>query len=153
MCDPQVLGINAATLVHAAAAGLGLSAVLAQSALAFGVLKAVGALYLIYLGIRTLVPAKQPSEAAAAGEASRMRAVREAFLTGLLNPAPGAGFGRHPGGDGHGVCGGSGHAHFERHVLVQLAAGHHVALACDRRGSHCPRYWARFLRAAIARRE
>jgi threonine/homoserine/homoserine lactone efflux protein len=80
------VGINAATLVHAAAAGLGLSAVLAQSALAFGVLKAIGALYLIYLGIRTLLSAKQPSEAAAAAKTSRTRAVREAFLTGLLNP-------------------------------------------------------------------
>jgi len=80
------VGINAATLVHAAAAGLGLSAVLAQSALAFGALKALGALYLIYLGIRTLLSAKERSEAPAAGKTSRMRAVREAFLTGLLNP-------------------------------------------------------------------
>lgn len=79
------VGLNAATLVHAAAAGLGLSAVLAASALAFGVVKLVGAGYLVYLGVRALVGAEGP--AAARGEPSRAgHALLRAFITGLLNP-------------------------------------------------------------------
>lgn len=46
------LGLETATLIHALAAGLGLSAVLATSALAFEALKYAGALYLLLLGIR-----------------------------------------------------------------------------------------------------
>jgi len=46
------LGLETATLIHALAAGLGLSAVLATSALAFEFLKYAGALYLVWLGIK-----------------------------------------------------------------------------------------------------
>ncbi|QNP41133.1 LysE family translocator [Lysobacter solisilvae (ex Woo and Kim 2020)] len=46
------LGLETATLLHALAAGLGLSAVLATSALAFEVLKYAGAFYLVWLGIK-----------------------------------------------------------------------------------------------------
>jgi threonine/homoserine/homoserine lactone efflux protein len=46
------LGLETATLIHALAAGLGLSAVLATSALAFEMLKYAGAAYLIWLGIK-----------------------------------------------------------------------------------------------------
>lgn len=46
------LGLETATLIHALAAGFGLSAVLATSALAFEVLKYAGALYLVWLGIK-----------------------------------------------------------------------------------------------------
>ncbi|GAB3377577.1 LysE family translocator [Lysobacter fragariae] len=46
------LGLETATLIHALAAGLGLSAVLATSALAFDVLKFAGAAYLVWLGIK-----------------------------------------------------------------------------------------------------
>ena len=46
------LGLETATLIHALAAGLGLSAVLATSALAFEMLKYAGALYLVWLGIK-----------------------------------------------------------------------------------------------------
>ena len=45
-------GLETATLIHALAAGLGLSAVLATSALAFEVLKYAGAAYLVWLGIK-----------------------------------------------------------------------------------------------------
>jgi threonine/homoserine/homoserine lactone efflux protein len=50
-----VLGTHAATLVHATAAAAGLSALLVSSALALSSLKFVGAAYLVYLGIQSLL--------------------------------------------------------------------------------------------------
>ena len=47
------LGLETATLIHAIAAGFGLSAVLATSALAFDVLKYAGAFHLVWLGIKS----------------------------------------------------------------------------------------------------
>ena len=48
------LGIHSATLVHVLAAALGLSALLASSALAFGIVKYAGAAYLIWLGLKKI---------------------------------------------------------------------------------------------------
>ena len=50
----SVLGLSVGALVHVGAAAAGISAILFASATAFGVLKALGAAYLIYLGIRPL---------------------------------------------------------------------------------------------------
>ena len=50
----SVAGITTGTLVHIAAATVGLSALLASSALAFDVVKYLGAAYLIAVGIRRL---------------------------------------------------------------------------------------------------
>ena len=51
----SVLGIGVGGLFHVAAASLGLSALLFSSALAFNIVKYVGAAYLIYLGVRKLL--------------------------------------------------------------------------------------------------
>src|SRR6187431_1188892 len=50
----SVLAIETANFLQAVAATLGLSALLLSSALAFDVVKYLGAAYLIYLGIRKL---------------------------------------------------------------------------------------------------
>src|SRR5260221_7462721 len=55
----SVLGIESATCVHILAAALGLSAILLTSALAFNVVKYLGAAYLILLGLRTLLSKKK----------------------------------------------------------------------------------------------
>src|SRR5258708_13267401 len=47
------LGLNVGTMVHTVAAALGLSAILATSAPAFSIVQYAGALYLIYLGLKS----------------------------------------------------------------------------------------------------
>jgi threonine/homoserine/homoserine lactone efflux protein len=82
----SALGVHVGTLVHVAAAALGLSALLVSSALAFDIVKYLGALYLVYLGIRRLVT----SDAAAAASAAAPRSLRRLFAQGIvvniLNP-------------------------------------------------------------------
>ncbi|MEJ7787965.1 MAG: LysE family transporter, partial [Solirubrobacteraceae bacterium] len=54
------LGSCTALLFHVLAAGLGLSAILAQSATAFTVVKVLGAAYLAYLGLRLILARTDP---------------------------------------------------------------------------------------------
>lgn len=54
------LGTGLGGLLHVLAAALGLSLVIAQSAVAFNLLKYIGAAYLVYLGIRMLLRSEQP---------------------------------------------------------------------------------------------
>src|SRR5688500_7981874 len=51
----SALGVGAGSMVHVIAATLGLSALLLSSAVAFSLVKYLGAAYLIYLGVRTLL--------------------------------------------------------------------------------------------------
>ena len=51
----STLGIAVGTLFHVAAAAFGVSIILMTSAAAFAVLKYVGAAYLVYLGVRTIL--------------------------------------------------------------------------------------------------
>src|SRR5579884_2118882 len=82
----SVLGIEAAGFVHAAAAALGLSALLLTSALAFSIVKYLGAAYLIYLGLRTLLKREESGQITIAAPASFTRLFAQGFLVDLLNP-------------------------------------------------------------------
>ncbi|WP_233840601.1 LysE family translocator [Dyella sp. 2HG41-7] len=81
-----VLGINAGCIVHTLAAVLGISAILMASAIAFSVLKYLGAAYLAWIGLRMLfsrVSARKPTETKGKGFAA---AFRQGMLTNVLNP-------------------------------------------------------------------
>jgi threonine/homoserine/homoserine lactone efflux protein len=78
-------------LVHVVAGGLGVSAIILASAQLFTALKLAGALYLIWLGIRTFrEPGKLPTEQISAGGAKR--AFREGVAVEALNPKTAAFF-------------------------------------------------------------
>jgi threonine/homoserine/homoserine lactone efflux protein len=82
----SVMGIAVGTLFHVVAATLGLSALLASSALAFQVVKYAGAAYLIYLGIRTLRSSDAEFVAIPAGERRFRGIFAQGVLVNLLNP-------------------------------------------------------------------
>lgn len=80
------LGTAAGGLFHVAAAALGLSAILATSALAFNLIKFGGALYLIYLGVRTLLSKDMDFAVEGGGAENHKRAFYQGVLTEMLNP-------------------------------------------------------------------
>ncbi|MGB7847331.1 MAG: LysE family translocator [Candidatus Acidiferrum sp.] len=77
----SVLGLSAGVLVHVAAAVAGISAIFLASATAFGVVKALGAGYLIYLGIRTVFARGGPMVSM---EVPAPRSLRRLFMDGVL---------------------------------------------------------------------
>ena len=82
----STLGVGVGTLVHVAAAALGVSALLVSSALAFNIVKYLGAVYLIYLGVRKLLE----KEAQIRPEIIEHKKLSQIFYQGvvvnLLNP-------------------------------------------------------------------
>jgi threonine/homoserine/homoserine lactone efflux protein len=82
----SVIGIHLATLVHVAAAALGLSALLVSSALAFAIVKYLGAGYLVWIGLRTLLARDPPADAPAVPPEPLARVFRDGFVVNLFNP-------------------------------------------------------------------
>jgi threonine/homoserine/homoserine lactone efflux protein len=83
----SALGICVGSISHTCAAALGLSAILATSAFAFGAIKILGGAYLVFLGIKILLersrvlnlPTNFPRR-------TTIAAFRQGVLTNLLNP-------------------------------------------------------------------
>ncbi len=84
----SMLGVHAGTLVHIGAAAAGLSALLMASATAFGVVKYLGAAYLVYLGVRRLLDRSTPA-ADRPPAVSLRRAFVDGFVVNLFNPKTG----------------------------------------------------------------
>lgn len=82
----SVLGVHAGSLVHVAAAALGISALLAASATAFTVVKWVGVVYLVWLGARKLLRRGEAGEVVDIEPHSRRRMFWEGFVVNVLNP-------------------------------------------------------------------
>jgi threonine/homoserine/homoserine lactone efflux protein len=88
-----ITGTSHALMIHTTAAALGLSALLVQSAVLFSLLKYIGALYLAYLGIRTLLGLKNQVAGQMNGQPnfakkilSRKFGYLQGFITNLMNP-------------------------------------------------------------------
>jgi threonine/homoserine/homoserine lactone efflux protein len=82
----SVAGVALGNLGNALAAALGLGVVLASSPTAFMAIKYVGAAYLVYLGIRTLL-GRLADPAVSAPVSVRLRAVfRDGLVVALFNP-------------------------------------------------------------------
>jgi len=82
----SALGLSAGALVHVAAATAGLSAFLLTSATAFGIVKALGAGYLIYLGIRTLFSSRPAVSMEATTPRSFYRLLTDGVIVSVFNP-------------------------------------------------------------------
>lgn len=72
--------------VHITSATLGLSAILATSSIAFTIVKYVGAAYLIYLGIRTLITDDNSLLNAGTSKNTNNGAFYQGIITEVLNP-------------------------------------------------------------------
>jgi len=79
------LGTGIGGMVHVLAAALGISLFIAQSALAFSIVKYVGAAYLIYLAIRMLLAKTDGPETSTVSPQGTRRAFSEGVMVETLN--------------------------------------------------------------------
>ena len=79
------LGTGIGGLVHVLAAALGLSLIIAKSAIAFNVLKYIGVAYLVYLGIRMLTLAERSFTVDAVTTKGARRALLDGVTVEALN--------------------------------------------------------------------
>jgi threonine/homoserine/homoserine lactone efflux protein len=79
-------GASLGLVVHSGFAAVGLSALLAQSAVAFSVVKYIGAAYLIYLGVRALLDREGFAVRRGEGPTPLRKVFTQAVASNVLNP-------------------------------------------------------------------
>ena len=82
----SVLGVQTGAILHIAFATLGLSAILASSAVAFSLVKWLGAAYLVWLGLRQIFGRDEGDDEVAVGPARLSRVFSQGVLVNTLNP-------------------------------------------------------------------
>jgi len=82
----SVLGVQTGALVHIASAALGLSAILASSAVAFSIVKWLGAAYLVWLGLRRIFGRDEAEYDIAVEPARLSRVFSQGVIVNTLNP-------------------------------------------------------------------
>lgn len=84
----MALGITSGSVIHTFAAAFGLSAILMQSAIAFDIVKYIGAIYLIYLGLTSFIKKKKKNETEQSPENidTKKSAFKQGLLSNVLNP-------------------------------------------------------------------
>jgi len=84
----SVLGIVSGAFIHVILAVFGLSIILAKSIVAFTIVKWIGALYLIYMGIQMLrsTSSLDFNKPLKASKTSVLKIYRQGLFTNLLNP-------------------------------------------------------------------
>ena len=83
----SAFGSSIGSLFHTLAAALGLSAIIASSAWAFGFVKIIGGGYLVFLGIKMLLEKRHRLDLPSNFRRSTtMAAFRQGILTNILNP-------------------------------------------------------------------
>ena len=83
----SVLGISTGVLIHRILAALGISVILAKSATAFNIVKYMGAAYLVYMGIKTILDKKDLFIKDEKNEKEKLKEVYfQGVITNVLNP-------------------------------------------------------------------
>jgi threonine/homoserine/homoserine lactone efflux protein len=82
----SVCGIHVGSLLHVAAAALGLSALLVSSALAYDTVRYLGAAYLVWLGVQRLLARDQDAGHAGAARQRLGRVFAQGVVVNVLNP-------------------------------------------------------------------
>jgi threonine/homoserine/homoserine lactone efflux protein len=82
----SAVAVNVGSLVHVLAAVVGLSVILAQSAVAFNVIKWAGVAYLAWIGVRTLRSSDAVFSAPTTAPTSLRRVFIQGVLVNILNP-------------------------------------------------------------------
>ncbi|MEM7203354.1 MAG: LysE family translocator [Planctomycetota bacterium] len=83
----SALGLSTGAMVHVLAAAVGLSALLLASATAFAVVKWLGVIYLMYLGVRAFLDAPRPTTTPPAPTPrAAIRLFGDGVVVSVLNP-------------------------------------------------------------------
>ena len=82
----SVFGISTGVLIHTILVAFGLSAVLSKSILAFNIIKTLGAVYLIYMGIKSIMD-KSSLEESRENKIENLKEIYfQGVITNILNP-------------------------------------------------------------------